>query len=46
MHISLSVYHATSPLNPILGETCYRELPDGTVYYAEQTCHHPPISHF
>jgi hypothetical protein len=33
-----------SQLNPILGETLTAETEDGTVYYAEQTCHHPPVS--
>ena len=33
-------------LNPILGETFNGEFEDGTQYYAEQTCHRPPISHF
>ena len=29
-----------------MGETYSGEFEDGTKYYAEQTCHHPPISHF
>ena len=33
-------------MNPILGETYNGEFEDGTKYYAEQTFHHPPISHF
>ena len=33
-------------MNPVLGETFNGEFEDGTKYYAEQTCHHPPISHF
>ena len=28
------------------GETFQAEFPDGTQIFAEQTCHHPPISHF
>jgi len=31
-------------LNPILGETLTASTEDGTIYYAEQTCHHPPVS--
>ncbi len=33
-------------MNPILGETFNGEFEDGTKYYAEQSFHHPPISHF
>jgi hypothetical protein len=46
----LSTFYITSnflkPLNPILGETFNAEFEDGTKYYAEQTTHHPPVSHF
>lgn len=35
-----------APLNPVLGETLQRALPDGTKFYAEQTSHHPPITNF
>jgi len=35
-----------APMNPILGETVQRVLPDGTKFFAEQTSHHPPISNF
>lgn len=34
------------PLNPILGETLYGEMEDGTEMFAEQSSHHPPVSHF
>lgn len=34
------------PLNPILGETLEAEYIDGTQIFAEQVCHHPPISNF
>ena len=34
------------PLNPILGETYESFKQDGTRCYFEQTCHHPPRSHF
>jgi hypothetical protein len=34
-----------SPLNPILGETLVVETERGSILYAEQTSHHPPISH-
>ena len=43
VHINLDLVKATSPLNPVLGETLQRVLPDGTRYYAEQISHHPPI---
>lgn len=29
-----------------MGETYSGEFEDGTRFYAEQTCHHPPVSHF
>lgn len=29
-----------------MGETFTAVFEDGTEYYAEQTCHRPPISHF
>jgi hypothetical protein len=31
------------PLNPIIGETYQAIGEDGTMIYAEQTCHKPPI---
>lgn len=34
------------PLNPILGETFQAMGQDGAMIYMEQTCHHPPVSHF
>ena len=34
------------PLNPILGETYEMLWEDGSHEYVEQTCHHPPRSHF
>ena len=34
------------PLNPILGETHQAYGQDGAKIYFEQTCHHPPVSHF
>ena len=33
------------PLNPILGETYQGKLPDSSMVYMEQICHHPPISY-
>lgn len=33
------------PFNPILGETFQCKFKD-SFYYAEQTCHHPPILNF
>mmetsp|Transcript_11263 Transcript_11263/g.22174 ORF Transcript_11263/g.22174 Transcript_11263/m.22174 type:complete len:330 (-) Transcript_11263:1562-2551(-) len=44
-----SYYHTSTfikPLNPVLGETLYATLEDGTELYAEQTSHHPPVSHY
>eukprot|EP00762_Andalucia_godoyi_P003665 ANDGO_00721.mRNA.1 Oxysterol-binding protein 9 len=38
--------HASKPFNPILGETYQAEYANGTIVYAEQTSHHPPVSHF
>jgi len=47
---SISSYLYTStfekPLNPILGETLHGKLEDGGEIWAEQTSHHPPVSHF
>jgi len=45
-HIQPVINQARGLLNPILGETVQRYLPDGTEAYAEQTSHHPPISNF
>ena len=33
------------PLNPVLGETYQARGADGAQIYAEQTAHHPPITH-
>lgn len=35
-----------SPLNPIIGETMVKKTERGSIIYAEQTSHHPPISNF
>ena len=45
-HISPSYCQMRAPLNPVLGETLQRVLPDGTSFFAEQTSHHPPITNF
>jgi len=45
-HISPTICQCRAPLNPILGETAQRSLPDGMKFYAEQTSHHPPITNF
>ena len=45
-HLSPSYCQMRAPLNPILGETLQRELPDGTCFFAEQTSHHPPVTNF
>ena len=44
-----SIYMCTSqhkPFNPLLGETLQGNFYDGTKFYCEHTCHHPPISNF
>lgn len=46
INISMSQVGKMSPINPILGETCQRIMPDGTRFYAEQTTHHPPVFNF
>mmetsp|Transcript_8977 Transcript_8977/g.17346 ORF Transcript_8977/g.17346 Transcript_8977/m.17346 type:complete len:222 (+) Transcript_8977:677-1342(+) len=33
-------------MNPILGETIRARCQDGSEFYAEQTSHHPPVTHF
>ena len=45
-HISPTDTQCRAPLNPILGETVQRVLPDGSKFYGEQTSHHPPITNF
>jgi hypothetical protein len=45
-HIVPAECQSRAPLNPILGETVQRILPDGTHFYGEQTSHHPPITNF
>lgn len=37
---------AKKPFNPILGETYEATFEDGAKIYAEQTSHHPPVSHY
>lgn len=46
--VSSFMYTSTfvKPLNPILGETLYGKMPDGSQLWAEQTSHHPPVSSF
>jgi hypothetical protein len=34
------------PFNPILGETYQAVFQDGSEIFLEQTCHHPPVSHW
>jgi hypothetical protein len=52
---SISSYYHTSTfikpvsprqLNPVLGETLYGRMDDGTELFAEQSSHHPPVSHY
>ena len=45
-HITPEYSQCRAPLNPILGETVQRMLPDGSKFYGEQTSHHPPITNF
>jgi hypothetical protein len=45
-HINPADMQCRAPLNPVLGETVQRVLPDGTKFYAEQTSHHPPVTNF
>jgi hypothetical protein len=35
IHIGISEVGKMAPINPILGETMQRELPDGTTFIAE-----------
>lgn len=35
IHLSMAEIGKMSPINPILGETTQREMPDGTKFYAE-----------
>jgi hypothetical protein len=34
------------PINPVLGETLFAVLEDGSEMFAEQSSHHPPVTHF
>lgn len=34
------------PMNPVLGETYESVFSDGSKYYSEQTCHHPPVTSY
>ena len=40
---SLAYAQMTKPFNPILGET-YQAMVDDCPVYAQQICHHPPIT--
>jgi len=46
--ISINILLANfgKPINPILGETFQGHFIDGSMGYAEQTSHHPPVSSF
>lgn len=46
MHVNPVFCKSKAPLNPILGETYQVEKENGTKLYLEQTCHHPPTSHY
>jgi hypothetical protein len=36
----------SNQMNPVLGETLHAKGADGSLFYCEQTGHHPPVSHF
>lgn len=44
--VGVSQIGTRQPLNPIIGETSTFVTESGLTMYAEQTCHHPPITHF
>jgi hypothetical protein len=46
MHVNPVICKSKAPFNPILGETFTVEKTNGTKLYLEQTCHHPPTSHY
>ena len=47
MHVNVQIVGVRGFLNPILGETLQAWCPsNGARFYAEQTCHHPPVSHY
>jgi hypothetical protein len=46
MHVNPVICKSKAPFNPILGETYHCEKEDGTKLYLEQTCHHPPTTHY
>lgn len=47
MHLNIQVCGVRGFLNPILGETLQAYCPQNKTYFlAEQTSHHPPISHY
>ena len=46
LHVNLLEFKNKPPLNPIIGETYAARREDGTEVYLEQTCHHPPITHW
>ena len=46
MHANPVICRSKAPFNPILGETYQVKKPNGTQLFLEQTCHHPPTSHY
>lgn len=46
MHVNPLICKSKAPFNPILGETYQVNKSNGTQLYLEQTCHHPPTSHY
>jgi hypothetical protein len=45
MTFSILSAEMSKPFNPPLGETFQARIGNG-IYFAEQVCHHPPISAF
>lgn len=46
MHVNPLICKSKAPFNPILGETYQAQKMNGTKLFLEQTCHHPPTSHY
>jgi hypothetical protein len=46
MHVNPVICKSKAPFNPILGETFQVKKSNRTQLFLEQTCHHPPTSHY
>eukprot|EP01016_Furgasonia_blochmanni_P009612 TRINITY_DN1398_c0_g2_i5.p1 TRINITY_DN1398_c0_g2~~TRINITY_DN1398_c0_g2_i5.p1 ORF type:complete len:422 (-),score=77.03 TRINITY_DN1398_c0_g2_i5:390-1574(-) len=44
MHYNTEICMNRAPVNPVIGETFQAVKPDGSVFFAEQISHHPPIT--